>query len=355
MGDPVRCVTDVQVGQDAVLRLHQPATARSAFAELSLDCTLGEFVRLYYEPVYLVLRDARPRHLEEVRQSVKYWIRFTGDPPLGAITAYHARDFVVGLKGLAGRTTPTLSTNTVRKHCAAIQAILDLCGPSDRRNREGLGLYDAPARVPFIPRPRQEEKPAEDCFTFAELVALLEHADAAVLPTHLACSPGEYQRRLMSAIFNGGMRIGGLMGVTWKFFHGDHLVLKARHVAKGFRSLRIECNEPLRAVIESMRGCDAERIFPWPQAWPGSRQQLHAQFRRVTACLPPARRFGYHGLRKLHNNELAKINGLACMKSLGHTSGRTTVEHYTSRALVAEAVAKLPALPRVGERQRLLF
>src|SRR3970282_1742271 len=100
-----------------------------------------------------------------------------------------------------------------------------------------------------------------------------------------------------------------------------------------------------------MRGCDAERIFPWPHAWPSSRHQLYDQFKLMRSCLPQDRRFGYTGVRKSPQKELARINGLACMKLLGHTTGRTTVEHYTSRIIVAEAVAKLPPLPTARQRQ----
>jgi IS66 C-terminal element len=89
MRETLRC-SEALDGQDA-LRIHRPAAADTTHGELSAAMTLAEFVAVYYEPVHLVMRDARPRQVEEVRQTVKCWVRFTGDPPLAAVSVYHAR------------------------------------------------------------------------------------------------------------------------------------------------------------------------------------------------------------------------------------------------------------------------
>ncbi len=361
MGQPVQW-QDAPSAQDVLRVYYGPAGGPGGHGTLSAELTLSEFVAAYYRPVHLISRDARPRHLEAVAQSVKYWCRFTGDPPLGAVSVYHCRDFVVALKALPGRKYGTLANNTVRKHCGAIQAIMDLCGPPSREHREALGLLDV---VPYLSRPPQEEKPAEDCYTLAELVRLIEHADLARKPTRIGArpiSPGAYHRAIYALVFNTGLRIGGVMGALWNHYHpdhpsGPHLFLPPGSAAKGRRMKRIELNATAVAVIESLRGYDAERIFPWPNSWPASRHSLYDDGHRLIAqCLAPERReLAFHAIRKLHTNELAAINGLACMKSLGHASGRTTVEHYTSRKVVADAVARLPRLRIDQDRQLLLF
>jgi len=353
MGAELWPLQDAPNGQDAVLRIHAPGGS-TGDGEPSLDWTLGEFYRRYYEPVLLVMKDARPRNLEEIRRSVAYWKAFTGDPRLGAITRYHARDFVVGLKSLPGRKYPTIGNNTVRKHCGAVQAILDFCGPPDRKHRESLGLFASQAAVPFIPRPQQEQPSAEDSFTFEEVQLLVDHASAARLPDGLPCSAEAYMRRLYVLLYNTTVRISGVMGATWRHYHGDHLILPARIVAKGRHAKRIELNDAARAVIESMRGCDCERIFPWPLSWPSSRQQLYRQHALIRTCLPRHRQFAFHAVRKLSNLEIARINPKACEKALGN-SGRVNVEHYTSRQLVSETLAKLPALRTSRDRQQRLF
>lgn len=351
MNDAVRW-QDAHQDQD-VLRIHDGRTTGGSRDGLSADLRLSEFVAVYYKPVHLVLRDARPRHIEEVDQSVKYWVRFTGDPPLAAISVYHARDFVVRLRELAGRQGERLSANTVRKHCGMIQAILDLCGPPDRRQREAVGLIDD---VPYLPRPRRESTTrVEERFTIDEVQQLVDNAHRARLPTRLPCTAGEYLARLYVLLFNTGMRIGGAMGATWRNYHGDHLVLRARVAAKGFRDLRVELNDAARAVIEAQRGADAERVFPWPQSWPASRHSLYNQHDLVCACLPADRRFGFHAFRRLHTELLDGINPAAVQMALGWTTGRTANEFYRGRKLVAASVAQLPTLRAAPDRQRRLF
>lgn len=360
MGEARRWQDATDQQEAVIVRLYERPAAAAGPEGLSSDLRLSEFVARYYRPVHLVARDAQPRQVEAVEESVRYWVRFTGDPPLARIGVWETANFLAGLKALPGRKSARLANNTIRKHCGAIQAILDLCGPADREHRDALDLL---GRVPYLARPPRDEPTAEERFTFSELARLLDHCDLASLPRRIGgrpIDPATYHRRLLTVAYNTGMRIGGLMGAAWRHLHldtddGDRLWLPPRIAAKGRSGKWIELNAHTRAVIESMRGCDAERIFPWPRSWPASKGTLYRQLARITECLPVRRRFGYHAVRRLHSNQLAAVNALACQKSLGHTSGRTTVEHYTSRTIVAEAVAQLPALPRSHERQRRLF
>jgi len=343
---------DAPDGHEA-LRVYEP---RGVVGDggLSAEMTLREFVAAYYKPVYLVGRDARARHLEEIDQSVKYWCRFTGDPPLGATTVFDCRDFVVGLKSLPGRRYATLARNTVRKHAAAIQAILDLAGPPSRDAREAVGLLES---VPYVTRPRKEStSKLDDRYTLDEAQRILAQTHVARLPDSLPCSAGDYFARLIVVWFHTGMRPGGTMGAGWRGYHGDHLWLRARVAAKGFEDKRFELNACAREAIELMRGADAERIFPWPRSWPASRKQFYTELRRIlAAALPTERRFAAYGFRRLHTDEMDGIDPTATRLSLGHTTEQTTNAHYRGRRLVAQTVAKLPALRAGCQRQLRLF
>lgn len=357
MGDALRC-SEANGEQDA-LRIYDVARpAPRGINDISADMTLSQFVEIYYKPVHLLSNDSRPRNLEEIDKSVEYWVRFTtkggaiAEPALNAITVFHCADFINGLKQLPGRKYPKLGNNTIRKHAAAIQSIIDICGQPDRKFRNALGILD---RLPYIARPRKQIKEAEDCFTFAEIEQLIENADVATLPNHLPCTAGTYLRRLFVFIFNTSARITGAMESEWRHFHGSHLILPARIAAKGTNDKRVEINDAAREVIESMRGCDARRIFPWPHSWPVSRSNLYGQLGLVRQCLPENRRFGFHAIRKLTNNELARINPKACEKVLGHQRGATNVESYTSRVIASEALSKLPALRMTRDTQARLF
>lgn len=332
------------------VRLHDAAPSGGR-RELSADMRLSEFYREYYAPVHLLSKDSSPRNYEEIGTSVAYWVRFTGDPPLREIDEWKCRDFVVGLKDLPGKRQTKASNNTVRKHCGAIQAMLDLCGPQAPRRRDAVDILP---RVPFITRPKPQKKPAEDCFTIAEIEKLLANADAARLPQGLACSPATYMRRLYLLIFNTGLRVGSACQACWGHYHGDHLLLPPE-IIKGNDWKRIELNAAAQSIIESMRGVDAIRIFPWPFDWAGSRKQLYDQHKLVRECLPPERRFAFHGIRKLTNMELARLNPKACEKALGHASGKVNVDSYVSRTLVAETVAKLRQPTYSPSKQKKLF
>lgn len=357
MGEPIRCL-EATNGQEPIRLYDARRASTGGPRDLSGALTLSEFVERYYKPVHLVMADARPRNLEAIDESVAYWVRFTGDPRLDEIGVFHSRDFVVGLKSLPGKKYATLANNTVRKHCAAVQAILDLCGRPSRDQREALGILD---EVPYIARPPKQKPAAEGGYSLEELIRLMENADAAEQPRKIHGRPintGDYHRRIYALIFNTGVRIGGVMTMTWSHFHGDHLILPARVAVKGHEDKRLELNDQARSVIEAMRGYHAERIFPWPYSWPGSRGNLYRRGHRlICQCLPPERRddYAYHDLRKLHNYLLAGINNLACMKSLGHSNWGTTVDHYTPQKLVADTVAKLPPLSLNGNLQQQLF
>jgi hypothetical protein len=345
--------------QDALVKIYHAESGSSPLAgsrgALSPDMRLSELVRVWYKPVYLIARDSRERNIEQVDETVALWVAITADPPIDQIDAWSCSHFVAGLKKRKGRKYPTIGNNTIRKHCGAIQTILDLCGPPSRTNREGLGLLDASA-VPYVTRPPADESEAgEDTFTLAQLVKLIDNADAARLPQLPGCTPGMYFRRLYAWTFNTGLRIGGTMMSSWRGYRGDHLNLQARVAAKGHRSKRVELNEVAQQIVESMRGIDAERIFPWPRAWPASRKGLYIEHRRIVQFLPKDERYAFHAVRRLHNHELLEINPIACQKSLGHRSARTTIENYTGRKVVAAAVARLPLVRPHVEHQRELF
>lgn len=339
------------------LRLFQPEPEDFA-GEISQRMRLSEFYYQFVEPVHLAARDARAGYLEVLRTSVEYWVRFTGDPPLAAIDQYACADFVRRLKELPGRRTAIISPNTVRKHCRAVQSVLDLAGPSDRRARRNQNLL---LKVPYIERPPPEEKPAEDAFTRREIELLLAATSRATRPHRLPVSAEVYWRSLYQVLLATGLRIGSLMRLEWSFLElaeadDARLVIPARSIGKGRRGHTVPLTPWAKDAIMRLEGCDAVRIFSWPRRWPQSKSNLHDVHRdQIASCLPAHRRFGFHGFRKAHNMELAHINPLACQKSLGHSSGRTTVEHYTSRKIVRDAVNQIEPPKWRRERQLELF
>lgn len=338
------------------LRLYSPEAAPRTGADGRLSSTmrLSEIYWRHIEPVHQLARDAKPRNLEALRCSLAYWVRFTGDPPLDQIDEVeHGLRLVTGLRSLPGKRSPHLSANSVAKHVTALQAMLDLCGPRSREQREALELVE---RAPYLQKPRKTKKPPEDCYSLAEVELLLANCEAAWLPHRLPVSAANYMRRVYLLAFNTAMRIQEICLVQWAHDRGTHLELPARIVAKGHEGRRVELNAAARQIVDAMRGLDAARIFPWPWSWESSRSNLYKQHDAIRACLPEHRRkfFAFHAIRKLTNNELAAINPLACQKALGHATGRVTVENYTSQQVVTAAVAQLPQPQWRHERQQRL-
>jgi integrase len=348
------------------LRLYAPASPDPAplvstpGGGLSADMRLSDLYAAYFVPDYHAAKDSRPRTLEAVSGSLAYWIRFTGDPPIGSITREHCLQFAAGLLERPGTRNSRMGANTRRKHISAIQAMLDQCGPRDRDHRDALELI---AAVPWINRPGKVKRPPEDCYTLEEIEKLLANCTAATCPPKFAISPGEYMRRLYLLLFNTGMRVGEACQVTWDCYGGNYLSLPARVVAKGRDGRRVALNAAARDIIESMRGVlpsnrRSERIFPWPWSWEKSRDQLYDQHKLIRACLPLHRQkyFACHSIRKLAANELCRINPMGAQKQLGHATSRMTADHYVSENAALEAANQMPQPKWQQERQsRLAF
>lgn len=328
--------------------------------DLSPDMRLSEIYWAHIEPVHQLAKDAAPRNLEALRCSLAYWQRFTGDPPLNAIhQVQHGLEFVAGLRTLPGKRSPSMSANCIAKHVAAIQAMLDLCGPPDRSRREALDLLE---RVPFLQKPKRTKKPPEDCYSLAEIELLLANAGRAQCPDKLSIDAGEYMRRLYLLAFNTGMRVQEMCLVRWEHDRADFLDLPPRIVAKGSEGRRVELNQFARGIVDSMRGVHRRgetfaRIFPWPWNWAASRGQLYDQHTLVRECLPDHRRqfLAFHAFRKATANELVKINAMGCQKQLGHATAKMTGDHYVSRTAAKDAVARLPQPKWRLDRQARLF
>jgi hypothetical protein len=204
-----------------------------------------------------------------------------------------------------------MANNTVRKHCGEIQTILDLCGPPTRDNREGLGLLLDD--VPYLARARPRKKAGRGLLLVRRARALVENAEAALCPKNRR--PSHPAGQLFSPHLRAHLldrhadrrRDGRDLEALSHDGATPHLWLPPKVAAKGRVGKRIELNEQARAVIESMRGYDAERIFPWPRKWPARGTTSTASTISFGPACPEGRQdfLAYHALRKLHTNELA--------------------------------------------------
>lgn len=327
------------------LRLFSEPSAADSAAALSPQMTLAEFFREYFLPVCLVARGAAPRNVQQYRESIAYWRKFTLDPPLALIDDFTCAQFVRELAQVTGlKKGATLSPNTIRKHCFHAQTVLDAAGPKSRHNRKGTGLLPD---VPWIERPRQRKKDVTEVFTLDEIARILTACAAAKAPQQrrTGVEPAQWWRSLFEFDYNTGMRIGTLGALEYAWLRHDEqyasmvMDIPPGRAYKRGDAHKIPLNAAAVAAVERIR-TDRVRIFPWPhtESW------LHETRRRILrqAGLPRERQFGFHGVRRLYGTKMARINPIAGRKSLGHSNPKTFEDCYVGSSLWTEALDELP-------------
>ena len=317
---------------------------------LSARMTLCEFFAAYVRPVVLVPAGAARRNIEQYEQSLGYWRRLVGDPPLAAIDEYTCARFVAGLRELPGRHG-RLSSNTVRKHCFHVQRVLNLAGPwaNTAPLRQAQGLLD---RVPYLPAPPAVEEPTDDAFTLEEIEAFLDACSVAIAPRGLHVSPEQWWRALILFLANTGLRIGSVLRLRWDYVVGSELRVPPGAMKGRRRAHWMPLNSGARQALALVEG-GGELIFPWPhtESW------LHAQRRRILAAsrVEEHRRFGFHALRKGLSTRLFRDQPQIAQIVLGHTNISTTRRHYVAKHLVSEALERLAQPKWSKQRQLRLF
>lgn len=323
---------------------------------LSKEMTLRQFYRQYVGPVVLRGRDAAAANLQCYEESVKLWVLYTADPPLGAIGGNPriAAGFARCLKKRTWRGKP-ISSNTIRKHLGAIQFVLDLAGPKvaglmgaarptneAKARRDGLFGVDAdgrPISTPYLRRPAAIVRPPE-AFSLEEISAWLAVSRGARFPRDVQpIEPADWWRALILWTCNVGTRIATTLALRWDWLDGQTLHVPAAALKGRRRGENLFVNQYALAAIEPLRSAGYQTLFPWPH----HTNYLQAVRRRLleAAGIPKPRRFGFHGLRKFLATELARSNPIAAQKALGHTGMAMTRDHYVDSRVVQEAIEQL--------------
>lgn len=328
--------TDLRAAHAATppLRLISYTTARPSAA-----MSLGQFYETAFCRFFLEPRGAQPNTFKEYETTLTYWAAATGDPPLRSLTALHTSEFTAYVRQLPGLHGGEISPNTVRKHAAQLQTILDFAGPPSRTMRNAQNLI-GPL---YVERPRQREKPPTDGYTLPELADLLAATPSVTTPAYL--EPRDrptYWRTLLAAGYNTGARIGSLLAARWDQISRDResrpwlaVPVKRGHVR------RVYLNPFALEAIEAMRPLTGDRPKVWH--WPYSLSYLQCQRRHLAAAagLPPDRRLGFHALRKAMITECSAVDPLAASLQAGHADFRTTQNHYIHPGRVAAGMQNL--------------
>ncbi|HEX4148287.1 MAG TPA: hypothetical protein VHY20_04830 [Pirellulales bacterium] len=324
---------------------------------LTPDSTLSEFFERYV--IDACLANSEPRNIKQLRESLGYWRRFTGDPPLRSITQRttahfvgvrdKADKYVSGLRSLPGRKPgEPISPNTVRKHCVEIQRLLNLAGPAIGKLRDARGLLE---RVPWIAKPAKVVREVRDNYSIDELKLVLEACKLARHPRRLphGLTPARFFHALYVFDFHVGVRIGTLTAVRYSWLGQDIfgepcLNVPARFVKGKRKDESFFVTPDALAAIEAIRTPGRDVVFPWPH----SDSWLQACRRKLLARskLPEGRRLGFHGVRKGFATELGLIDAHAVSMAAGHAGklSAVTQQHYLGRKVMIEAMKRLPSI-----------
>jgi integrase len=305
------------------------------------ETTLSRFFEEWYLPQRLF--DAKPSTILVYRVTVKVWRLLTGDPPIGAITAETVarfRDARLKMRGLKPHLR--LATNTVRSNLQTIQTLLDKLGPPGRGNRDGLGIL---ARVPWVLRPRREEK-IPRTVPLDHLRDCLLAAIAMDWPRIPGVKPPAWWRALLIIAWNTGLRRGSLFTMRWSDVEWEkhRLVLPAARM-KSRRPMIVHLNEHAMKALRSIR-TERTFIFPMtPDESPCSYRRYHEQIHKLedAAGIKFKEHFGLKITRNTVATTLWETSPGAAQFALGHTSSDVTRKHYVDGgALVARALDAIP-------------
>jgi len=326
--------------------------------------SLNEFFENYAMPIVYRPAGKTPGYLT----SLNYWARATGDPPLCQIDQFMMAKFVSYLRESCPRIK---SSNTVRKHCRQLASLLKLAGPCSASNPQGIGLL---SQIPFFPTPSPCHKPPVDNFTVAEISDMVSAArlmDGPASWVGQRYTPRVFWESLLLLAYNTGLRIGSLMAMEWGW------ISFARRSSGAWGTIRVPAgsykggagrafplNQPAYDVLLGLQTkCDpslTELVFPWLRngrpCWPGSKRLLYIHFKTLLglASIPADRWFGFHGIRKCFVSEMAAINPLAAQLGAGHSTMKTTVDHYVNPDIISGAAKQLPQ-PKRSDSGQLYF
>lgn len=310
-------------------------------AELTTRNTLTEFFYRYAWPDVLQPKGDAKRTLRDYQTTLKYWARFTGDPPMCRIDKKICAKFIRFLETLPGQKRGTeISANTIRKHWDSIQRILNYAGPDSLQNPDGAGLLD---KVPWLRPPARHQPPLKRPLTLLEIWAWMEACrDARPTTMIIGVDARVWWRSLVAFDYNTGLRLDTLMRVHWEMIDEDGWLSIPPGIIKKQQGQLTWLNKHAVAAIEAMPHRSG-RIFPW-RNWPDSQSTLQAQRRRLQRAAG-IRALGFKSLRESFSSQLGRINPIAAQILMNHKGlgMRMMIDHYLDReVIIPEAIAKLP-------------
>lgn len=338
-----------------ILKLWTPDTAASQAGDrLSPQTSLAEFFERWFVPVVLTgERNTAAATLGSYRESVAYWVRTTGDPPLAKIDEYTIAKFQEGLRAATYKRGPygaekPLAAYTIAKHLKQIRAVLHRTGPTVDQARPAKGLLAASPHV-RVSQPRSKVKPR---FSIDHARRIVAATSALEWPRKRGERPApttpaaDWWKALILTLYYTGLRIGTVLqlernmveerdGATWLNVPGAIVNKTHKGQDKFLHPLALKALNRLET---------AGLLLPWP--WGYEVLARHNNNLQAQAGIPTARRLSPHAWRRTHGSEMARAGSMlgihTAQASLDHADAKTTSSFYVD--LEPEMIGRLPAI-----------
>ena len=351
-----------------VLRLFAEPSDESSpsGSDLSPFVSLAAFFARWYLPIVMrAEKGSDPATERSYRESVAWWSRLTGDPPLSSIDQFTVAAFLGGLRTATFRRSPLatrgkeypLSRQTQAKHAGQVRAVLKRTGPAYDAESATADLLD---RLPKIAarRPKSTARPAFSLEAARAIVGARWLIYGPRLPGILS---GDWWLAYLSLKFFAGLRDGTVLQLTHRMVvqrgEDDWLDIPGK-IVKTEQPLKRLLHPAAAAAIRAVRGSRGvdDTIVPWPH----DRRHLRARHERLQllAGIVSEQWLSPHAWRRTHAQEMTALGSQAALRlaqwSLDHDDERTTRDSYHDPE--QEFLRRLPLLD-LGQdaRQKTLF
>jgi integrase len=342
---------------------------------LSPDIRLSQFFERWFLPIVLVGRHASAATIVSYRESLAYWISFTGDPPLEEIDEFVAVEFTSRLheanykRGPAGAPKP-MKAFTQAKHLRQIRAVLYRTGPTTDAKRQAKELLP---RAPMVEIVQVQKSRPKVPFSLEEARGIAAAASRveAWAPqrgdvTPPAAPPGLWWAAMIAALYYTGLRSGTLLLIRWRMLvvrrDGAWLSLPEEVVPKTHKSrekfLHPSAHSALLAMKASMESKPSTLIFDWQRSY-SHFVDCHERLQKL-AGIPPIETtprdkwLSPQAWRRTHAKQMGRLGiksaAAIAQTTLDHADSATTEQFYCD--MEPDFIRLLPPLV---EPQRRLF
>lgn len=309
--------------------------SEAADDDVSSRLTLSEYFARAYLP--RLEQRVRPGTITIYRETLAWWAKLSGDPPIAGITQDTIDAFRAELldarfrRGKAGQWRPLSAWSRV-KIMRTLRAVLGQLGPQ---------RDDLLRRVPRVEVRLPDDAEAADTWSLERAREILAHAAEARLPTLSDVAPGVWWRAFLALAAYTGLRRGTLLQLRRRHLvqreDGPWLVVDAASCSKVRRTTRAALHRlAVEAIAALPPGEPDSLLLPWPHHI-RTIGDIHYRIQSA-AGIPAEQQHELHGWRRWHANRLVEL-GLdvrleSARAALGHSSLAITQGHYLTQHLV---------------------